>query len=386
MGISGIPAIPRPASATQQKFGFNPTTNTGVGQIPRAPSAPIARPTDEIPPLERAPSTPAIPRANITAEIPSGPAERLGAASVLPTGEIEPVAKRVRQDIATPPPMPALAPPAPSKEIPIFEVPPPEPVAEVTPDLRRGTKLPWILGGIVVLGGLGFVGWQIYDVMKTDDTTPAVPVAKAPADAAVASDAAKVATAPIDAGKAIDAGKVAATPIDAAVKVAVVVDAAVPIDAAVKIATPVPPPQSGDGLYIDSNPHGARVFLDGKDVGETPIKLAAMPAKHNVALVLAAHDLYVASMDGHGTFTVPLTAVPPWKGNAGIKLLKCTGKDRYYVYVDGKPTGMTCPTERINTSMGPHTVEVYDAQTDTKKKWDITVPDERLSVRVRVEP
>ena len=30
------------------------------------------------------------------------------------------------------------------------------------------------------------------------------------------------------------------------------------------------------------------------------------------------------------------------------------------MFVDGKPTGQTCPTERLECEMGPHTVEVYD--------------------------
>ncbi len=390
MGISGIPNIPR--APTAAKFGPNPTTNTGVGAIPRGPAV---RPTDEIPPLAPAPAAPHA----ITAEIPPGPAQRLGAASVMPTGEIEPVASHARREleVVPPPPPTGSLPLIPSAPLITYEATPEAP----TPNVRRG-KLPLIIVGVAVLGGLAFAGWEIYDVMQTDDTTP---VAKVTADAATVAiatpiDAAKLADAGkvVDAGKlaaVLDAAKVAALPVDAAAdaaKVAVVADAAVPADAA-KVAAAVDAgvvavAQTGDAnaLFIDSNPHGARVFIDGKDVGETPIKLAAQPAKHNVALVLAAHDLYVASIDGHGTFTVPLKEVAPWKGSAGIKVLKCTGKDRYYVYVDSKPTGMTCPTERINTIMGPHLVEVYDAQTDTKKKWEITVPDERLSVRVRVEP
>ena len=63
-------------------------------------------------------------------------------------------------------------------------------------------------------------------------------------------------------------------------------------------------------------------------------------------------------------------------------MIKCKDKDRYYVFVDGKPTGMTCPTERIETRLGPHTVEVYDLVTETRRKWDITVTDTRLSYRV----
>lgn len=55
------------------------------------------------------------------------------------------------------------------------------------------------------------------------------------------------------------------------------------------------------------------------------------------------------------------------------------------MFVDSKPTGMLCPTERIETDVGAHTVEVYDAVTEAKKKWDVVVKDTRLSQRVKVE-
>jgi hypothetical protein len=76
--------------------------------------------------------------------------------------------------------------------------------------------------------------------------------------------------------------------------------------------------------------------------------------------------------------------VTPSGGPAGIKVIKCK-KDRYYVFVDGKPTGMLCPTERIHTSLGPHTVEVYDAVSESRQKFDIDIKDDRLSFRVRLE-
>jgi hypothetical protein len=46
---------------------------------------------------------------------------------------------------------------------------------------------------------------------------------------------------------------------------------------------------------------------------------------------------------------------------------------------------MLCPTERIHVKLGPHTVEVYDAVSESRQKFDINVPDDRLSVRVRLE-
>ncbi|MBV8756177.1 MAG: protein kinase [Deltaproteobacteria bacterium] len=139
-----------------------------------------------------------------------------------------------------------------------------------------------------------------------------------------------------------------------------------------------------DQLQITSTPGGARVFIDGADQGTTPVKLPGSSDRHNIALLMPGHDLYVAEVDGHGQFKIDLKPVTPTGGPAGIKVLKCK-KDRYYVFVDGKPTGMLCPTERIHTTLGAHSVEVYDAVTESRQKFDINVPDDRLSVRVRLE-
>jgi len=144
------------------------------------------------------------------------------------------------------------------------------------------------------------------------------------------------------------------------------------------------PSGSSDQLQITSTPAGARVFIDGADQGTTPVKMAGSSDRHDIALLLPGHDLYVAEVDGHGKFAIEMKPVTPSGGPAGIKVLKCK-KDRYYVYVDGKPTGMLCPTERIHTSLGQHTVEVYDAVSESRQKFDINVPDDRLSARVRLE-
>ncbi len=150
-------------------------------------------------------------------------------------------------------------------------------------------------------------------------------------------------------------------------------------------AKPPEPVGASDSLQITSTPAGARVFIDGADQGTTPVKLAGSADRHTVALLLAGHDLYVAEVDGHGVFKLELKPVTPSGGPAGIKVIKCAAKDRYYVFVDGKPTGMTCPTERIECAIGQHTVEVYDVVTETRRKWDINVTDTRLSYRVRIE-
>ena len=153
----------------------------------------------------------------------------------------------------------------------------------------------------------------------------------------------------------------------------------VPADAATIQPTP------SDQLVITSTPTKARVFLDGADVGATPLKLPGTPDRHTIAVLMPGHELYVAQVDGQGAFEIPLKEVTPSGGPAGIKVIRCKDKDRYYVFVDGKATGMTCPTERIEVQLGPHTVEVYDVVSDSRRKFDVDVKDTRLSVRVKIE-
>ncbi|CAN5870710.1 hypothetical protein BH11MYX3_BH11MYX3_24070 [soil metagenome] len=248
-------------------------------------------------------------------------------------------------------------------------------LANQLPPAAKRSQLPLILGAVLVLGGgAAIAAWQLTksDGSGTESTGSgsATKVVTPPADAAQA-DAPQIATAEVDAATT-------KTPGDAGVADART--AAPAIDAGAAVAS-----GGSTDLSITSTPNGARVYLDGADTGVTPLKLPGSPDRHTIALLLAGHDLYIAQVDGHGTFAIPMKEVTPPAGPAGIKVIKCKDKDRYYVFVDGKPTGMMCPTERIETDVGSHTVEVYDAVTEAKKKWDVVVKDTRLSQRVKIE-
>jgi serine/threonine protein kinase len=280
----------------------------------------------------------------------------------------------------TPPPSYAPPPPplAPSYAPPPY-APPPQQRLTTAPTAQR-SRLPWVLFTVLLLGGIGAAGWFAYIKMNQHKTSSNV--VKMGSGSAIAA-------APADAAEVVAVGSSApeVAPADAAV-VANVADAAppsikpppAPADAAV--ATPA---GTSDSLQITSTPPGAHLYLNGADQGPTPVKLPGTADRHNVALLLAGHDLYVGEVDGHGQFNIELKPVTPAAGPAGIKVIKCKDKDRYYVFVDGKPTGMTCPTERINAGLGAHTVEVYDAVSESRQKWDINITDTRLSFRVRID-
>ena len=52
-----------------------------------------------------------------------------------------------------------------------------------------------------------------------------------------------------------------------------------------------PPAATTGEIYVDSRPRGARVFIDGKEVGVTPVQLTAQPpGRRVVRLELADHQ------------------------------------------------------------------------------------------------
>jgi hypothetical protein len=277
-------------------------------------------------------------------------------------------------------------PPHVSRHTPIPQRSSPMPAHSMTASTRPApgrSRMPWILAGALGVAVLGLGGWWAYNEFVAPESNAGSGtkvVTPAAGDAgAKTTDAAAVTP---DAAIAVvtDAGK--AAPTDAAVAVAPVVDATV---AVVEADAGAIQPTPSDQLVITSTPSRARVFLDGADVGATPLKLPGTPDRHTIAVLMAGHELYVAQVDGHGSFAIPLKEVTPSGGPAGIKVTRCKDKDRYYVFVDGKPTGMTCPTERIEVELGAHVVEVYDVVSDSRKKYDVDVKDTRLSVRVKIE-
>ncbi len=315
-------------------------------------------------------------------------AGKLNAAARKPTEEIAPLVAEAwraeamaefphEQHVAAPPAEPAAASAKNEHHIDTVGV-------RVVP--QRRDRAPRILTGILAAVTLVAGALVVRDLMSDAGTQPAKVASVTPdAPRDVPADATLLAVVPAD-GKARGAdAAMASAPADAAVVASVPVDAPKAVDAAVAAPGDASKPgAASDSLTLTSRPAGARVFINGSDAGVTPLELPSTLDKLTVALVLPGHELYLANVDGHGAFAIPLKAVTPTNGPAGIKVLKCA-KDRYYVYVDGKPTGQSCPTERIGVEIGPHVVEVYDVISETRRKWEIDVKDTRLSYRVKID-
>ncbi len=265
------------------------------------------------------------------------------------------------------------------------------------PAPRRGRTAVLAALGVVALAGLAVGAFFAHrELTRTDDGDgdgDGEAVARAGGDAGTSPG-----TLPTNAeADATTAGAIAPTLDAAAPEVVADAAAATPeldVDAAppevdAGAATPPGPPDPGEPgdderLVIRSTPSGARVFLDGGDQGKTPVTLAASADRFSLAVVLPGHDLHLAEIAGRGEHTITLRPVSPPEGPAGIKV-RCKEDDRYYVYLDDKPTGQLCPTERLGVEKGEHEVEVYDLVSETRRRYTARVKETRVSVRVRVD-
>jgi serine/threonine protein kinase len=153
---------------------------------------------------------------------------------------------------------------------------------------------------------------------------------------------------------------------------------------AVVAVVPTVEPGVAGRLKVTSTPPGALVLLDGAVQGNTPIDVAGSGDTHTLALVLPGHALHLQEIKGEGAIAATLTPLTPTGAPAGIKI-RCKAPDRYYVFVDGRDTGMVCPTERIDVTLGSHVVEIYDLVTETRRQFPVTVKETRNSVRVKVD-
>ena len=283
-----------------------------------------------------------------------------------------------------PPPVPRMTPSA------LGQVEPP--AGAPAPAPRRGRRRAlWAILSVVLAGGAAaaaVVAWQTWGGDRARAAGPPgehdrVAARDVPADhrpthavAPAATDAG--ATTPAIAPPAADAGP-AAVPTGTPGPARRVADAGATHPEAV-----VGPPVEADGtITISSKPSRAQVFIDGADQGHTPLKLTAGDM-HSLALVKPGYDLFVQEVDGRHSLSATLHAITPLGGPAGIKV-KCKAHHRYYVFVDGRPTGQLCPSERIHVDLGPHTVEVYDLVTESRTQYPVEVKQTRLSLRVHVD-
>ena len=338
-----------------------------VPTLKQPPPPPTARPVGSNPP----PFDPSVPRS-----MPDG--------SPPPTPHGAPPYVPGQPSMQAPPPMHAPPPVA-------APYPPPFPMGGAPSVRPRWMKVTFIITLVLALGAIAAAAaFLVHRSLKETTSSGGGTVASAAVTDAGIGAGAEVADASTGAATHDAGGEQVAThdaageqvaAVDAAGEELVAVDAGDGADAAA-VAPPLDPPS--DKLVIRSTPAGARVYINGADEGKTPLTIAGSSDRHTLALFLPGHDLYVAEVDGHGAHDAKLEPITPPEGPGGIKV-RCRDDDRYYVYLNGKPTGQLCPTERLGVDKGEHTIEVYDLVSETRKTFTANVRKTRVSVRVRVD-
>ena len=241
-----------------------------------------------------------------------------------------------------------------------------------TQSSRRGLRLSLFCLLLLTLAGGGYIGYMELVPGEASegasaDSNGAI-AAKLPASSTSGAQATTASTAPVDSGAA-------RSPTSSRPSMS-------------NRSPATPPAGRGDpnapDLVITSQPEHAQVYLDGAPVGRSPVKLEAITDRLKLAIIEPGYKPYLTEIDGRGRVSVVLEEVTPPNGPAGIKI-RCKQKNRYYVILDGEPTGQLCPTERLGVELGEHTAEIYDPVTDSRRVFKVNVDQTRLSVRVRAD-
>jgi hypothetical protein len=115
-------------------------------------------------------------------------------------------------------------------------------------------------------------------------------------------------------------------------------------------------------VALSSEPPGAAIWVDGKELGKTP-STAKLPAgAKQVRLVRVGYRSATAKL-GSATgaaLSLPLepTVAAPW-GKA-IVVVTCKTRGKLPVLVDGAETGLLCPSPRLGLQPGQHEIGILD--------------------------
>jgi hypothetical protein len=126
-------------------------------------------------------------------------------------------------------------------------------------------------------------------------------------------------------------------------------------------------------LFVDSQPHGASVWVDGVWKGKTPIDLLAGAGGKDLVLVAAGYHFFRDSFDAAEGAIIRRALVPvagPVRGDALLNVV-CRTEGKYPVFIDEVETGLLCPARHVPVAAGTHRVGVF-------------VPAERKLIAVEV--
>ena len=141
----------------------------------------------------------------------------------------------------------------------------------------------------------------------------------------------------------------------------------------VEAADPPTPESVPNHLFVDTQPHGAQVWVDGIWKGHTPLDVLAGAGGKRLVLVAAGYHMFRGSFDAREGAMIRLALEPvvgPVRGDAFLNVV-CRTPGRYPVFIDEVETGLLCPVSRVPVPAGVHRVGVF-------------VPEQRKLVAVEI--
>lgn len=137
-----------------------------------------------------------------------------------------------------------------------------------------------------------------------------------------------------------------------------------------------PPKRVPDHLFVDSQPHGASVWIDRVWKGVTPLDLPVGAGGKGLVLVAAGYHIYRDSFDASEGAIIRRALVPvtgPVRGDAFLKIV-CRTAGKYPVFIDDVETGLLCPASHVPVSAGIHRVGVFVPTAGKLIAVEIAVP------------
>ncbi|ACS33484.1 DUF2341 domain-containing protein [Thermococcus gammatolerans] len=135
-------------------------------------------------------------------------------------------------------------------------------------------------------------------------------------------------------------------------------------------------------LTIESEPSGARVYINSVNRGKTPLSLNLSPGTYSVEVALEGYKPYKTSVSLNGgdkrTISATLTPLP-----ASLTIVSSPAEAK--VYIDGSYVGTT-PIENHNLSSGEHSIKV---EKENYEGYSITVtlkPGQKKTLNVTLIP
>ena len=148
------------------------------------------------------------------------------------------------------------------------------------------------------------------------------------------------------------------------------------------------PDRMPNHLFVDTQPHGAHVWVDGVWKGNTPLDVLTGPGGKRLVLLAAGYHLFRTSFEAREGAIIRValvSAAGPVRGDAFLNLV-CHTAGRYPVFIDEVETGLLCPASRVPVSAGTHRVGVFVPAERRLVAVEITIPAGPKPVEVNLAP